>query len=267
MSNARISTVVITRPQARGEGMSQALVGAGFHTLSVPVIGTEVCPVGVAERAALEQLSHGGFSHIAFPSITAVQALREMQVAAGMQVRIPDGCTAVAQGDATAEETRRLFGVADPLTPSAYVAEGLLELLLTLPTRPQNVLLVASLGGRSVVRDGLSAAQVPYCWLRAYHTVLTPPTPDHEAQLLALDPLRTALTFFSPSSVRAFFQSEVARALVREGAAVVSVGPITSATLRSLQLPVSAEAGEYNAHGVIEAVTRLSSERLNRSPE
>jgi uroporphyrinogen III methyltransferase/synthase len=61
------------------------------------------------------------------------------------------------------------------------------------------------------------------------------------------------VTFTSSSTVR-FFMDAVGAAGLPNGARVVSIGPITSATARELGLEVHAEAGRHDIDGLVEAV-------------
>ena len=42
---------------------------------------------------------------------------------------------------------------------------------------------------------------------------------------------------------------------------LVSISPVTSATIRELGLPVAAEASEYTAAGVVDALVKLASSK------
>jgi uroporphyrinogen III methyltransferase/synthase len=86
-----------------------------------------------------------------------------------------------------------------------------------------------------------------------YRTVTTAPDPA------VLERVRAgrfdAVTFTSSSTVRNF--TDQAGPLPEPVPAVVSIGPVTSATARDLGLTVAAEATEHTIDGLVDAVCAL----------
>jgi uroporphyrinogen-III synthase len=93
--------------------------------------------------------------------------------------------------------------------------------------------------------------------VEAYETVV-PFSSQKELRALMSDPKcrPNVITFTSSSTVRNFIALQGGRAPHAdiEGIHFASIGPITSATLRELGLPVHIEASEYTIPGLIQAI-------------
>jgi uroporphyrinogen III methyltransferase/synthase len=83
--------------------------------------------------------------------------------------------------------------------------------------------------------------------LALYETVAEPPS---EAQTAALKEI-TYVTFTSSSTVKFFLSG---RGLVTDGARVVSIGPVTSETLREHGIEPDVEAQQHDIDGLVAAL-------------
>jgi uroporphyrinogen III methyltransferase/synthase len=136
------------------------------------------------------------------------------------------------------------------VVPERSVAEGLLEALLPrLAGRPAGRALVARAAeARDVLPHGLRRRGIETDVLALYRTV---PEPLSEEQLAAV---RAAdyVTFTSSSTVRHLLRAAGDGGVGR--ARVVSIGPVTSATLREHGLEPDVEASRHDIDGVVEAL-------------
>jgi uroporphyrinogen III methyltransferase/synthase len=80
-----------------------------------------------------------------------------------------------------------------------------------------------------------------------YDTVAEPLGPEQREALARTD----YVTFTSSSTVRFFLEGGGA---VPDGARVVSIGPVTSATARQHGLTVDVEAGRHDVDGLVDAL-------------
>jgi uroporphyrinogen-III synthase len=119
------------------------------------------------------------------------------------------------------------------------------------------VLLARAKVARDVIPDALTAAGAQMTVVDAYQTAL--PTGARELLVEALRVGVDAATFTSSSTVRNL--AEVAReagiAFPFAGVAAVSIGPVTSATLREQGWEPAGEARPSDIPGLIEAVERV----------
>jgi uroporphyrinogen III methyltransferase / synthase len=70
------------------------------------------------------------------------------------------------------------------------------------------------------------------------------------------------ITFTSSSTVTNFVQAAGSPPL--EGVKVASIGPVTSATARKYEIPVTVEASTYTIDGLIEAMVRASCNSIHQ---
>ena len=184
-----------------------------------------------------------------------VRALAERASFLGVSLEklVPPQVAAV--GEATAAAAR-LIGLQVAFVPEAYVAESLVEGLLA-RTAGRKILLVRAAVARDLIPDALRAVGAEVDVVEAYRNAMPEAAPEQLRQALAegID----AVTFTSSSS--ATHLAEAARlagiAWPLTGVPAISIGPITSQTLRELGWPPAAEANPSDIPGLIAAVERL----------
>jgi uroporphyrinogen-III synthase/uroporphyrinogen III methyltransferase/synthase len=159
-----------------------------------------------------------------------------------------------AVGEATAEAARRA-GLAVALVPESYVAESLMESLAA-RTREKKVLLARAAIARDVIPHALRAAGATVDVVDAYRNVMPASAPAllHEALQKGI----AAAAFTSSSSVThlANAAQKAGLAFPFAGVKAISIGPITSKTLRDLGWNPSAEASPSDVPGLIRAVVQ-----------
>jgi uroporphyrinogen-III synthase len=158
-------------------------------------------------------------------------------------------------GEATATAARNA-GFAVALVPATYVAESLVESLAG-QAAGKRVLLARAEIARDVIPDALRASGAEVDVVDAYRNAI----PESAAGLLrqALDGGLDAATFTSSSSATHLAEA-AARAGLRcplLGVSAVSIGPITSQTLRELGWEPAAEATPHDIRGLIDAVCQV----------
>jgi len=141
------------------------------------------------------------------------------------------------------------------VVPERFVAEGLVEALEGVPVK--RALVARAAEARDVLVDALRERGAEVDVVALYETVASPLT---DAQLAAVADA-DYVTFTSSSTVRFFLESagEVAGRL---RARLVSIGPVTSATLREHGLEPDVEASRHDIDGVVDA---LVADAANRS--
>jgi uroporphyrinogen-III synthase len=178
------------------------------------------CPLIAIEPLGDEPIEVSGYDWIVVTSANGAHELRRR--ASGRMPRV------AAIGRATAEA----IGGAD-LIPAVSTQEGLLA---EIPRPAGRVLFAAGEGARRLLPDALAADVVTL-----YRTRELIPAELPVADLYVLA---------SASSARAL-------AAVRQGLAVVSIGPETSRSARQAGLHVVAEAAHHSSAGIAAAVAEL----------
>jgi uroporphyrinogen-III synthase len=151
------------------------------------------------------------------------------------------------------------------VTPKEYVAESVVSALHR-RVKGKRILLVRAKVARDVIPRELRKAGASVDVIEAYETVA--PESSRKRLQAALTSARRphAITFTSSSTVKNFvglLGLRAARAALKKsgperGIHSASIGPVTSATLRELGLPVDIEAREYTIPGLVAALTQTS---------
>jgi uroporphyrinogen III methyltransferase / synthase len=135
------------------------------------------------------------------------------------------------------------------------VAEALVEALRDVPVR--RALIARAQEARDVLPDALRRRGAEVEVVALYETVAEPLEPSAREAALTAD----YVTFTSSSTVRFFVQAAGAR--LSERTRVVSIGPVTSATLREHGLAPDLEAARHDVEGVVEAIV---ADAVHREP-
>jgi uroporphyrinogen-III synthase/uroporphyrinogen III methyltransferase/synthase len=239
----------VTRAAHQAGKLSDGLRAVGTEPVEVPVLEIQPPASYAPLDAALRQLEK--YDWLIFTSGNAVYSLVERAAACGIVIA-GQAPQVAAVGRATAEAARQA-GFTVAITPMEYVAESLIEELGE-RVAGQRVLLARAAIARDLIPDSLRAAGAIVDVVDAYRNAI--PKDAAEKLRAALASGIDAATFTSSSS--ATHLSEVAQAagiaFPFADVRAISIGPITSATLRELGWPPAAEADPHDIPGLIAAV-------------
>jgi uroporphyrinogen-III synthase/uroporphyrinogen III methyltransferase/synthase len=249
--------VLVTRAAHQAGKLSEGLCDLGAEPVEVPVL--EIRPPSSFEPldAVLHQFD--SYDWLILTSVNAVRALVERAAALGITLSQPSSLQVAAIGEATASEARKV-GLQVALVPEAYVAESLVERLLqSLQKRQSNqrILLARAAVARDVIPDALRSAGAEVDVVDAYRNLLPEAAPEQLRQALrtGLD----AATFTSSSSATHLAEAARAAKVAWPFADVsaISIGPITSQTLRELGWEPAVEAVPSDIPGLVAAVVQV----------
>ena len=161
------------------------------------------------------------------------------------------GARIAAIGPGTAEALMA-HGIRADVVPERSVAEGLVEALAQeLGERPARRALIARAArGRDVLPEALRERGVEVDVLELYETVAETPAPAVLEEALAAD----YITFTSASTVRFFLEAAGGPGRLSPRARLVSIGPVTSETMREAGLEPHVEAARHDIDGLVEAL-------------
>jgi uroporphyrinogen III methyltransferase/synthase len=202
-------------------------------------------------RAAIDGLE--GYETVIFTSANGVAAFCQRLRDRGREPAALSSCELVAIGPATALALEK-HGLLPSIVPEEYVAEGVLAALddRARYLAGRRVLLPRAREARSVLPDELRRRGATVDVVTVYDTVPAAALACPAAEIEAADDV----TFTASSTARYFVALLGAEGLARRLKAVrlASIGPVTSATLRELGLPVAVEATVYSAAGLAAAI-------------
>ena len=243
--------IAITRAREQAGVLREELAALGAEVIEIPTI--EIRPPDSWEPldAAIRRLEE--FHYLLVTSANGVRNFLARLAASGRDVRALKGLTIGAIGPATAAEFART-GVKVDLLPTEYVAEGLLAALGDRDLRGKAFLIPRARVARDLVPRVLEERGARVEVVEAYQTVMPEISPEELARLLTPPP--DAITFTSSSTATNFAKllGENRLAETLRGAAIASIGPITSQTLRKLGLTVTLEAQESTMAGLVQVL-------------
>jgi uroporphyrinogen III methyltransferase / synthase len=244
-------TVAVTRARAQAGGLAGRLRSLGAAVVEAPAI-TIVALDG-------PPLSVAGYDLICLTSPNGVRLLFDRLVGAGLDARALAGARVAAIGPGTAAALRSYGVVADVVPPERFVAEGLVEALADVPVT--RALVARAATARDVLVDALRERGAEVDVVALYETVAAPLSEAQVAAVVAAD----YVTFTSSSTVR-FLISSLGGDGAALGGRLVSIGPVTSTTLREHGLVPDVEAVRHDIDGLVDAlVADVSGRRLRAS--
>jgi uroporphyrinogen-III synthase/uroporphyrinogen III methyltransferase/synthase len=245
--------VLVTRAAHQASKLSDGLRALGAEPVEVPVL--EIQPP--ADLAPLDRALRAldSYDWLILTSANTVRSLQERAQSLGLPLAAGPRLLVAAIGEATAAAARDA-GFTIALVPPNYVAESLVATLLP-QTAGQRILLARAGIARDVIPDALRAAGATVDVVDAYRNVMPAAAP--ELLRAALEKGIEAATFTSSSSVTHLAEAARAAGMAFPFAGVraVSIGPITSQTLRALQWEPAAEAMPSDVSGLIAATLRV----------
>jgi uroporphyrinogen III methyltransferase/synthase len=230
-------TVAVTRARAQASGLAARLRGLGAAAVEVPAIRIEPIDGPAPDLDAYDLLC--------LTSPNGVRLLFERLYAAGRDARAFAGVTVAAIGPGTAAALRER-GIHADVVPEQSTAEGLVDALAGQPAG--RVLVARAREARAVLPDALRERGAEVDVLPLYETVAETLSAEQLEALAQAD----YVTFTSSSTVTRLLQATGVRAL--DHARLVSIGPVTSATLREHGLEPDIEATAHDIDGLVEAL-------------
>jgi uroporphyrinogen III methyltransferase/synthase len=236
-------SVAVTRARAQASGLAGRLRSLGAEVVEAPAI--RIVPLdGPAPDVS-------GYDLVCLTSPNGVRLLFDRLRSRGLDARALAGARVAAIGPGTARALSE-HGVIADVVPERFVAEGLIEALADVPV--SRALVARAASARDVLVDALRSRGAEVDVVALYETVASPLDEEQLAAVRAAD----YVTFTSSSTVR-FFLEAAGDSELR--ARLVSIGPVTSATLREHGLSPDVEATRHDIDGLVDALVADASAR------
>jgi len=243
--------VIVGRAQHQAGALSSGLRALGAEVTEIPFIEIRQPRSYGPLDAALKNLHE--YDWLILTSVNGVEAFWQRLNKLRLTKRQVKHLKIAAIGPATKKAIEK-YGVKVNVVPEEYVAESVVEALRN-EVPGERVLLVRARVARDVIPRELRTFGAKVDVVEAYETVI-PQSSRTRLRAILKDSKRRphAITFTSSSTVRNFV-ALLGKKIMVDGICMASIGPITSATLRELGLPVDVEAAEYTIPGLLKALS------------
>jgi uroporphyrinogen-III synthase len=244
--------ILVGRARHQAGSLSASLRSLGASVIEIPFIEIRKPQSFGPLDEALKNIKT--YDWLILTSANGVEAMWDRL----RKLRIPRGRLKKLQIAAIGPATKKAIvkhGLKVKMVPEEYVAEAVVDKLRDQVDGKRVVLIRAKIA-RDVIPDELRKAGAEVDVVEAYETVVPEKS---RARLRALMNNKSrrphVVTFTSSSTAKNFAEllGKVKPASLRD-VQFASIGPVTSATLRELQMPVAMEAREFTMGGLIRAI-------------
>jgi uroporphyrinogen III methyltransferase/synthase len=249
--------IVVTRTRQQAGDLTRQLGALGADVWELPTIRIAP-PADLLEFGRLVQDAHK-YEWIIFTSPNGVTAFFDLFFRIYKDARDIGGAKLVAIGPGTEKKLREYHLSAD-FVPEKSVAESLVKELIAHAGSLENqtVLWVRPDGARDVVAAGLTKHGAIVDEAIAYRTL--PETDDLTGgQARLREEGADIITFASSSAAEHFFALDLP---LPAGVKFASIGPVTTAALKSLGHPPHIEAKQHDIPGLVQAILKACTGKL-----
>ena len=249
--------ILVGRARHQAGALSSGLRKLGAQVIEIPFIEIHRPRSYKPLDAALERIAN--YDWLILTSVNGVEAVWDRVKKNGVGRTQLRHLKITAIGPAT-KKAIESHGLKVHVVPKEYVAESVVKSLRR-KVVGKRVLLARAKVARDVIPRELRKLGAKVDVVEAYETVIPRSSRVRLRAVLQKSKRRPhVITFTSSSTVRNFVslleeQGQDARAYIRE-TKMASIGPVTSASLRELGLPVDIEAKEYTIPGLIRAIVK-----------
>ena len=246
--------ILVTRARHQAGQLSRQLAAAGAEVIEIPAI--EIVPPASWEPLDRSLQNVHQYQWLIVTSANAVRSIRARLKALNLTAEVLSNVKIAAVGSSTAAALIEA-GLNVDLVPAEYVAESLISSIGDKVSNAR-VLIARAVVARDVIPEALIRIGAQVDVVDAYRTVIPESSISLIADIFMLDKeAPDAATFTSSSTVTNFFHLLQAAGLEKpEKMLAISIGPITSQTLRDYGWEPSGEADPHDIPGLVAAVWR-----------
>ena len=244
--------ILVGRARHQASSLSAGLRSLGAAVIEIPFIEIRKPQSYRPLDDALKSIK--SYDWLILTSANGVEAMWERVRKLRITRRTLKHLQIAAIGPATKKAIVK-HGLKVKMVPEEYVAESVVKGLRE-KVKGKRVLLVRAKVARDVIPEELRAAGAEVDVVEAYETVVPEKSRVRLRALMKSTARRPhVVTFTSSSTAKNFAEllGNVKTASLKN-VQFASIGPVTSATLRELQMPVAIEAREFTMGGLIRAI-------------
>jgi uroporphyrinogen III methyltransferase/synthase len=250
--------IVVTRSRAQASELAANLEALGAEVIEAPAIRIEPAEDATGLRQAVTDRE--AFDWIVFTSTNGVEAYFETLAGMGLDARALAGRRIAAIGPATAERLARL-GIRADLQPERFTGAAVAAALAAgQDLAGVRILLPRADIAPKELTEALASKGALVREVVAYRTVPDLSNVETVSRMLAANEIDW-LTFTSSSTVQNFVDAVGRDRVKASRARIASIGPTTSATLRSFGLEPAVEADPHTIPALIDAIVKGEAKR------
>jgi uroporphyrinogen-III synthase len=249
--------ILVGRARHQSSSLSYGLRSLGASVVEIPFIEIHKPESYQPLDNALKNIK--SYDWLILTSANGVEAmwqrLRKLRIARRRLKRLQ----IAAIGPATKKAIVK-HGLKVKMVPEEYVAESVVKGLRD-KVKGKRIVLIRARVARDVIPEELRAAGAEVDVVEAYETVVPERSRARLQALMKNAARRPHIVTFTSSSTAKNFAELLGPVKPKSGGGgliksvqFASIGPVTSATLRELQMPVAIEAREFTMGGLIRAI-------------
>jgi len=241
-------SIVVTRAREQASGLAHMLTELGAEVIQFPTIKIEALSDYTQIDTCIQNLKD--YHCVIFTSVNGVKYFWKRLDIQNLDSRALHKIQIVAIGPATAE-ILATKGIKADFIPERYVAESIVQGMLSLGVKGKRILLPRALVARDVLPNELRAAGAIIDVVPVYETVPALHNKDKVLALLEQNQI-DCITFGSSSTVENFLKAIPSSILKKyPQVKLAAIGPVTAATLTSNDLPCHIQPDEYTIPALV----------------
>lgn len=243
--------IIVTRTRKQVSKLSAALTELGASVIEMPTI--EIKPV-INNRIESTVKDLSLYDWVVFSSVNAVEIFFESLLKVKEDIRCFGLAKIACIGPATADAVKK-YNLKIDVTAKKAVAEGLLDLMEKRgPWEKKNVLLPRAQEARDIIPEKLRLWGADVDVVPVYKTVC--PEVDKKYLGIIKENNYDLITFTSSSTFKNFelLFSKKEMQMLKQKLKAVSIGPVTSATMRSSGVEPLIESQEHTIPGLVNTI-------------
>lgn len=244
--------ILVTRARKQASKLSAMIKEYGGNPIEIPAIKIE--PITKDNKELEESINKlNEYSHIIFTSVNGVKIFMDYIFTIGKDIRCLSHIKFCVIGKATKKELENYHINAD-IMPKNYVAEDVIEEVKKYIDSSSKILMPRAKEARTIIKDELEKlCQIDE--IKIYKTIKDNVDKENVKQLLK-DKKIDYITFASSSTVKNFVDLIDGEIDLINDSKIISIGPITSDTIKNLELNLYKEADEYTIDGVFSTIIK-----------
>lgn len=242
--------IVVTRSREQSSSLVSRIEELGGNAIEIPAIKIKKLENNRPLEEAISNLKE--YDYIVFTSVNGVDIFFEKLFSLRKDSRALASAKLVVIGKATGEALEK-YGLRPDIIPKRFVSEDIVEALKDIVRSDERVLIPRAKEARGYLVEELSKL-CSVTEVNTYETIIDDSEKERLGQLVTEGTI-DYVTFTSSSTVDNFIAllgKENMKLL--QAVKLVSIGPITSKTLRGYGLEVYKEAEEYTIDGLVKCI-------------